>query len=284
MNNETILPSSAIQGEGLATSVKSAVIAGFKELLGGIRHWRISHLIGVRDLRHRYARSKLGQLWLMLSTGVMIGVLSAVWSLLWHQPIHELMPFIGVSLIIWNYLSNVLIDCTSIFIIQGHLYRNQKMNFSVLIFSVIYRNAIMLAHSLVVIAVLIVAFDVTVNWYLLQVVPALGLTWIGMIWLGYLIAMICVRFRDIIQVITTWMTVLFYITPVMWKPEFLPRQYHSIIEFNPFAQFLEILRNPLLGQPVSSHAWLSTTFIVFGGGVIALAVIGRYQRRIIFWI
>jgi lipopolysaccharide transport system permease protein len=214
----------------------------------------------------------------------MIGVLSAVWSLLWHQPIHELMPFIGVSLIIWNYLSNVLIDCTSIFIIQGHLYRNQKMNFSVLIFSVIYRNAIMLAHSLVVIAVLIVAFDVTVNWYLLQVVPALGLTWIGMIWLGYLIAMICVRFRDIIQVITTWMTVLFYITPVMWKPEFLPRQYDSIIEFNPFAQFLEILRNPLLGQPVSSHAWLSTTFIVFGGGVIALAVIGRYQRRIIFWI
>jgi ABC-type polysaccharide/polyol phosphate export permease len=44
-------------------------------------------------------------------------------------------------------------------------------------------------------------------------------------------------FRDIIQVITTWLTVLFYVTPVMWKPVVLPHQYHSIIVFNPSAQF-----------------------------------------------
>ena len=114
--------------------------------------------------------------------------------------------------------------------------------------------------------------------------PALGLTWIGMVWLGYFIAMTCVRYRDVVQVITTWLTVVFYVTPVMWKPDFLPHQYHLIIQLNPFAQFLEILRNPLLGQPVSPYAWLSTTVIALGGGLVALAVIGRYQRRIIFWI
>jgi lipopolysaccharide transport system permease protein len=157
------------------------------------------------------------------------------------------------------------------------------MNFSVSIYSVIYRNTIMLAHSLIIIIVLIIAFDVPVNWYLLQIVPALVLTWITMVWLGYLIAMMCVRYRDIIQVITTWLTILFYVTPVMWKPDFLPRQYHAIIEFNPLAQFLEILRSPFLGQPASSWAWLTTSVIALGGGLIALAVIGRYQHRIIFW-
>ena len=50
-------------------------MAGLEELLGGMRYWRISHLIGVRDLRHRYVRSKLGQLWLTLSTAMMIGAL-----------------------------------------------------------------------------------------------------------------------------------------------------------------------------------------------------------------
>jgi homopolymeric O-antigen transport system permease protein len=264
--------------------LKSAAIAGLEELLGGIRYWRISHLIGVRDLRHRYARSKLGQLWLTLSTAIMIGVLAIVWSLLWNQPIYELMPFIGTSLILWNYLSQVLIDCTAIFVEQGNLYRNQKMNFSVSIYAVIYKNTIMLAHNMIIIAVLIVAFGIPVNWYLLQIVPAFALTWIGMVWSGYLIAMICVRYRDIIQLITTWMTVLFYITPVLWKPDFLPREYHFIIEFNPLAQYLEILRNPFLGQPVSSYAWLSTTVFALGGCLVALAVIGRYQRRIIFWV
>jgi len=265
------------------SSVKGAAIAGFEELLGGVHHWRVSHLIGVRDLRHRYARSKLGQLWLTLSTAIMIGVLAAVWSLLWQQPIHELLPFFGVSLIMWTHLQQVLIDCTAIFVEHGNLYRNQKMNFSVSIYSVIYKNTIVLAHSLVIIVVLIVAFGVPVNWYLLEIVPAFGLTWIGMVWLGYIIAMTCVRYRDIIQVITTWLMVLFFVTPVMWKPDFLPPQYHLITELNPLAQFLEILRNPFLGQPVSSYAWLSTAAIALGGGFIALAVIGRYQRRIIFW-
>jgi hypothetical protein len=67
------------------SSVKGAAIAGFEELLGGIGHWRVAHLIGVRELRHRYSRSKLGQLWLMVSTAMMIGVLAAVWSLLWKS-------------------------------------------------------------------------------------------------------------------------------------------------------------------------------------------------------
>jgi ABC-type polysaccharide/polyol phosphate export permease len=266
------------------SSVKRAAIAGFEELLGGIRHWRVSHLLGIRELRHRYARSKLGQVWLTLSTAIMIGALAAVWSLLWNQPIYQITPFFGVSIIMWTYLSQVLVDCTSIFVDQGNLYRNQKMNFSVSIYSVIYKNTIILAHSLIIIVVLIVAFDVPVNWYLLQIVPAFGLAWIGMAWLGYFIAMTCVRYRDIIQVITTWLSVLFFITPVMWKPDLLPRQYHLIIELNPLAQFLEILRNPFLGQPVSSYAWLITTAIALGGGLIALVVIGRYQRRIIFWI
>ena len=157
------------------------------------------------------------------------------------------------------------------------------MNFSVSIYSVIYKNTIMLAHNLIIIVVLIVAFNVPINWYLLQIVPAFALTWIGMVWLGYIIAMICVRYRDIIQVITTWLAVAIYITPVMWKPDFLPRRYHLIIELNPLAQYLEILRNPLLGQPVNSYAWYSTTIFALGGCLIAVAVIGRYQRRIIFW-
>jgi lipopolysaccharide transport system permease protein len=270
-------------GGGFLAAVVDAGTAGWQELLGGLRYWRVWHLLGIRELRHRYARSKLGQIWLTLSTAIMIGVLGGVWSLLWHQPVRELLPFVGTGIIIWNYLSQVLNECTGIFVGHSNLYRNQKMNFAVSIFSVIYRNALVLAHSLIIVVVLIVVFGVPVNWYQLQIIPAFALTWITILWLGYVIAMICVRYRDVIQVITTWLMVLFFVTPVMWRPDFLPPQYHFIIDLNPLAQLLTLLRNPLLGQPVGAYTWLSTTAIALGGGVLALAVIGRYQRRIIFW-
>ena len=261
----------------------SAAAAGFEELMGGARNWRVWHLLGLNELRRRYARSRFGQLWLTLSTAAMIGVLSVVWSLLWNQPMRELMPFIGIGLIMWSFLAQVLTECTSIFVTHGNFYRNQKMNFSVSVYSVIYKNSLMLAHNLIVIVGLIIAFGVPVNWYLLQIVPAFALTCIMMAWSGYVIAMTCVRYRDTIQVITTWLMVWFFITPVMWKPDFLLPKYHFIIDFNPLAQFLDLLRNPFLGEPISAHTWVTTTAIALGGGILALPVIGRYQRRVIFW-
>jgi hypothetical protein len=44
-----------------------------------------------------------------------------------------------------------------------------------------------------------------------------------------------------------------------------------------------LLRDPLLGQPVSSWTWGAALLMTFGGGLMALPVIGRYQRRVIFW-
>ena len=66
------------------TSVASAANAGLEELVDGLHHWRVWHLLGLNDLRHRYARSTFGQFWLTLSTAVMIGVMAIVWSLLWN--------------------------------------------------------------------------------------------------------------------------------------------------------------------------------------------------------
>jgi lipopolysaccharide transport system permease protein len=104
-----------------------------------------------------------------------------------------------------------------------------------------------------------------------------------LLWVGYVLAMACVRYRDLIQVVANWMLLIFFLSPIMWKPDFLPPEYHFLIQYNPFAQFLELLRNPFLGQPVSAFAWWSSAAIAIGGALLALPVIGRYQRRIIYW-
>jgi ABC-type polysaccharide/polyol phosphate export permease len=258
-------------------------LAGLAEVVAGLRHWRVWHILGSRELRHRYARSRLGQLWLVVSNAVMIAAMAGVWSMLSDQPLRELAPFVGTGIVIWSYFSQVLLDCTMVFITHAYLYRNQKMNYSVSIYSVIYKNTIILAHNLLIIAGLILLFDVPVNWYDLQVVPALLLTWVTMLWAGYVTAMICVRYRDIIQLITNWLLVLFFITPILWRPEVLPPEYQFVVEYNPVGQFVELLRRPFLGEPVSAYTWITTVLIALGGALVAAPVIGRYRSRVIFW-
>jgi ABC-type polysaccharide/polyol phosphate export permease len=249
-------------------------------LLASKKCW---HLLGTRDLQHRYARSRLGQLWLIVSSAIMIGAMATVWSMLSKQSIGDLAPFIGAGLVIWSYFSQVLIDCTVVFAVHGHLYRNQRMNFSVSIYSVIYKNTIIFVHGLIIVVGLLLLFQVPINWYDLQILPALLLTWITMLWAGYLVAMVCVRYRDIIQLINNWLLVIFFITPILWKPDLLSSEYRFLADYNPLAQFVELLRNPLLGEPVGTSVWLSTIMIAFGGVLLAIPVIGRYRHRVIFW-
>jgi len=88
-----------------------------------------------------------------------------------------------------------------------------------------------------------------------------------MLWAGYVIAMICVRYRDIIQLINSWLLVLFIITPVLWKPDSIPPENRFIADYN----------------PVSSYAWLSALVVAVGGAAVACPLIARYRQRVIFW-
>ncbi len=257
---------------------------GAVDLTQGAYQWRLWHLLGIVELRRRYSRSRLGQLWLMLSTAISIGSMSAVWSILWKQPIEQLMPFVGAGMIIWTYMSTVINECTAVFPSHANIYRNQKTNFSVSIYSVVYKNTIVLAHNVLIILALILIFPVKKNLYILQLIPGLLFMWITMGWVGYILGMICARYRDVVQVVGSALQVLFFITPVMWKPEFLGPEYQFIIDYNPFALFLEVLRNPVLGEPVPLKHWIIVSAIALGGALLALPLISRYRRSLIYWI
>jgi ABC-type polysaccharide/polyol phosphate export permease len=259
------------------------IIDGLRIINEGLANWRIWHLLGTTELRQRYNRSRLGQVWLTLSTAITITALGSVWAFLWNQPVSTMMPWIGTSMILWAYISAIISECTKIFAIHGRYYLNQNMVLSVSIFSVIYKNTIMLLYNALIIFALIFIFDVPVGLDLLTLVPGLILTWLALLWLGYLLAMVCTRFRDASQIVDNTTQILFFITPVMWKPEFLPAQYRFIVDDNPVAIFLDLLRNPLLGLPVPFGEWLTALTVVVVGGVAALWLIGRYEHRVIYW-
>jgi len=266
-----------------AQSNRSFIASGLRIINEGLANWRIWHLLGTTELRQRYHRSRLGQVWLTVSTAITITALGSVWAFLWRQPVSSMMPWIGTSMILWAYISAVLSECIKIFSVHSRYYLNQKMVLSVSILSVIYKNTIILVYNILIVIVLIFVFDVPVGLNLLTLGPSLILTWMALLSLGYLLGMVCTRFRDAGQIVENSLQIIFFITPVMWKPEFLPPEYRFIVDDNPIAIFLDLLRNPLVGQPVAFHEWFVALAVVLVGGIAALWLIGRYEHRVIYW-
>jgi ABC-type polysaccharide/polyol phosphate export permease len=107
---------------------------------------------------------------------------------------------------------------------------------------------------------------------------------LALVWISYLVAIACVRFRDLTQVVQNGLMVAFFITPVLWKPDQIPADQHYLLSLNPFAVLLAVVREPLLGQLPTAYDWIAAAAFSLGGFVIALPIIGYCQRRIIYWI
>jgi ABC-type polysaccharide/polyol phosphate export permease len=258
--------------------------AGVSEMADGLRSWRIWHLLGTADLRRRHARSRGGQLWLTLSTAIMILALGLVWSLLWRIPVNGILPYIGVAIIFWGLITGILNEATTAFTSISNLFVNQRTSLSVAIFALCYRNLIMLAYNLVIIVALFAWFGIWPTWQFFLVIPGLILTLVFLLSAAYVLAIVGTRFRDTVPLTMSITQVAYFITPVLWKPDFLPEDYRWINLVNPFSVFLSILRDPILGNPLSPATWGVAFAYTVVAALLALPFVGYYRKRVIYWI
>ncbi len=254
------------------------------DLLSGVDNWRLSHLMGLGEIRRRYARSRIGQFWLTISTGIMVAILGLVWSTLWHVPVADLVPFVAISLIVWTMITGTLGEAATVFPSNGAIFLNQGMSFSTAIYALVYRHLLIFLHNIPIIVITLLLFSVPAG--RLAPVALLGFASLvlTLVWSSYLVAIACVRFRDLTQVVQNGLLVVFFITPVLWKPDQIPPGKYYLLSLNPFAALLAVVREPLLGQLPTLYDWTAAAIFSIGGFVIALPIIGYCQRRIIYWI
>ena len=257
---------------------------GALDVIEGIKSWRIWHVIGSAELRQRYARSRLGQFWVTLSTGILIGSLGLVWSVLWRIPAAEMMPYIAVSMVIWAFISGVIVDSTGIFVRNSRFFINQRTPFSTVIAASLYQHLLVLLHNSVIVVLFFVVFLRPIGIEASLALLGFGLALVTAFWVSYLVAMACTRYRDLRQVVSSLVQIAFFVTPVLFRSEAIPESYRHLLLWNPFAVFLSVMGDPILGEPVPLTNWLTATIISFGGLIATLPIIGYFHRRIIFWI
>jgi ABC-2 type transport system permease protein/lipopolysaccharide transport system permease protein len=117
----------------------------------------------------------------------------------------------------------------------------------------------------------------------LLAIPGILLVTINFTLLCVLIGMVSARFRDIPQLIASVVQILFFITPIMWKPELLQqRAYFAYL--NPLYQMIELVRAPLLGMAPTLQAYLAVLGITLVNFIVVATFFARFRSRIAYWV
>lgn len=80
------------------------------------------------------------------------------------------------------------------------------------------------------------------------------------------------------------MQVTFFISPVTWQPSLLEEGAKSLLYLNPFAAFLQIVSEPLLGRIPSLATYGSVALTIIILALIAWPLFVRFRQRIVYWL
>jgi ABC-type polysaccharide/polyol phosphate export permease len=249
-----------------------------------MRRWRVWGRIGWQDIRMRYRRSIIGPFWLTLSMAVMVTALGVLYAQLLRITIRDYLPFLTLGLLAWGLISGLLNDGGQAFIGAAAFIRQVRMPHAFHALRSVWRNFLIFAHNIVVFVGVALVFQIWPSPATLLVIPGLVLLLLNGVWATLLLGMICLRFRDAPQIITSLLQVVFFVTPVLWKPELLEGRRYAFVALNPFYHFVELVRAPLLGHAPALETWLATGAIGVLGWAVTFVFFSRYRHRIPYWV
>ncbi len=253
------------------------------DIWNGWRNRTLWSTIGLHDIKQRYRRSVIGPFWITISTGIMIGALGLLYSQIFKIDQTEYLPYLAAGLFAWGLISNIVIEGCQCFNSSEHLIKQLSAPLSIYVYRMLWSNLLTAAHNIWIFVLVAVWFKVNPGWSVLLAVPALFLILINGLWVGLLLGLLSARFRDIPMTVGSIVQVMFFMTPIMWKPDMLP-QRTALLDANPFYHFVQILRAPMLGQVPAMENWAVVLLLTAIGWIVTLLCYTAYRWRITYWV
>jgi ABC-type polysaccharide/polyol phosphate export permease len=235
-----------------------------------------------RDYSLRYKHSVLGLLWSLVLPLTQLLVLVFLFQAVVPLNIEAYPAFVFSAILPWGWFSSSLSSACNLFINNRDLVRHPNFAPASLTFINTLSNLIAFLVALPLLIIVLVAYGrpLTPALFLLPLLLMIqGILTAG---LSLIIATWNAFYRDVQHIVIVVLMLLFYLTPVFYRPEAVAAEYQIMYQLNPIAVLIKCYRAIFFEGAYPT--WKSLLFIALAS--IAIFVLGyiiysRHQHDII---
>jgi lipopolysaccharide transport system permease protein len=253
------------------------------DVTSGWALWPLWVRLGWNDILQRYRRSVLGPFWLTASMAIMVIALGVLYAEIFHTEVDDLLPFLCVGLLVWTFVSSFLTEGGTLFTGAESYIKQVRLPYSLYVYRSGWSKLIIFAHNSVIYLGVLVYFRIWPGATALLAVPGLLIVLFNGALATLFIGMVSARFRDVPQLVNSFVQVVFFVTPIFWKPELLKGR-SFVTEFNPLYHLVEIVRAPMLGHVPSLASYFAVALITLANFILVSLFFSRFRSRISYWI
>lgn len=242
--------------------------------------WRFRHFIlsSVRnEFAGRFARSRLGGLWMILNPLAQAAIVAFVLSSVLAARLPGVTSSYGYALYLmagtlgWSLFSETVSRCLVVFTENGNLLK--KLVFPRICLPLVVSGIAVVSNLLLVAATFAVFVALghlpgsQALWLPLLLVLTLALA----LGLGLTLGVLNVFVRDIGQVVPILLQFAFWLTPIIYVPELLPAQFRALLSLNPLYPLVSAYQHVLVygtAPDWASLAWVA----LLSAGLLAFSL------------
>jgi lipopolysaccharide transport system permease protein len=236
-----------------------------------------------RELSARYRGGALGFLWSILNPLLLLLVYATVFRVVFEPraDVHPYALFLFGGVLVWGFASSALLDAVETFRINGPLLRNTTVAPEVFPAAAVGARLVHLGLALPVLAgaivVVAVRGGIRPDAAVLQFPVILALLALLVFGLALGLSALAVHFADVRDIVANLLTLLFFLTPVLYPVEAVPPRLRWLLRCNPFASFFRGIQDSLFFfRPVPGLDWLWMA----GAAALALLAGGALFERL----
>ena len=253
------------------------------DFTNGFRSWRLWLYFGALDVRQRYRRSSFGPFWLSLGLGVTVFGIGLLYSQILKVPAGTFVPFLGISLLFWQYISTSLMESTTLFQSSAQIITSMRVPYTSVILRMIVRNLIVFVHCIPPVIIAFLVYKYPIHPMALAALPGIILLSINLYWLSLLSAMISLRYRDVGQIIIYGLQLAIFVTPIIWQPN-RTSVNPAFIKFNPLYHMVQMVRAPIFDAVFPRDSFIFCLLMAVFGMVAVFFAFWKMRRHLIHWL
>lgn len=263
-----------------------------------------------QDLKVKYRRSFLGFFWSLLNPLLHLTVISVVFAMLFKFDVRNYALYVLSGLIPWTFFAATIDGCSMSIIASEGMIKRQYFPKLVFPLSVMMQNLVTFALSLFALLIIIGPFS---GFRLTSALLVLPLSFLCIVAVGFGIGVIgsvlTVYFRDIQHLIGVFMSMWFYLTPIIYPIEAkqqvlpagvvsttapddsaemvdrgpIPQKYRIYFKLNPLYSLIEMFHRPIYDARLPTNSELvAATGTATVCLIVGLLVFRRYEDSLIF--
>jgi len=193
----------------------------------------------LKDLKLKYRDSALGFLWSLANPLLLIVVYSFVFSHILRGGPPKFAYFLMVGILPWNFFSQSMMMSTGSILENGNLIRKVALPMEVFPVSTVLFNLAQYLFALVVfIPMALLFFGVPPAWSWLAFLPILVLQVLFTTGVCFMVSTATVFYRDVRFFAEILLTLLFWLTPIVYDVRIIPGALVTAIYLNPMSYFV----------------------------------------------